>query len=215
LDKKNVSLTVRLEESIAEEFKKAAQIENLSQADFLKKIFSESRNPKYNMLNNLQIEDHNIDSEMVVYLSKKNLLTTDENKRFLSTKAYKFSGRLIYPNPIFRRDTVPFRPATEYELLLRKDFDLGTDIDLELYVLFSYTNIYKITKDQRYLALEVIGLRQKDKEESDLYIERCKFIKDFSVDLKTEFPFSPEFEIRNISMTTAGEISEEDFSAYL
>ncbi|AUN14321.1 ribbon-helix-helix protein, CopG family [Paraclostridium sordellii] len=161
-DEKKHPISIRLKPKIAEEFRKLAQNNGVSQSGFIEILIENFNKSKYE-------KEENGDT-IKILLSKYNNFFKDENKKRIESMKYEFKGYCVYGYDFSRHQTYS---ANEYEYEIKDEFEIDKEVNLEDYELQNALYAYWNKDINKYIILEILGIKKKLMQVYDVYLNRC------------------------------------------
>ncbi len=199
--KKDVAITIRVKQDVAEKFKSNAQEMKMSQGEYLTKIVEGT--PEIQRFQN---------GNRIELILKREKNTGDEKADqnfYVETKKYVFEGEWL--NTYLVNDNRV--PASIFEEELKEDF--GIEISSE-HICFYYIGIYRRANDKKnILAHEQLVVCNGNKiSEYILNVQRCAYCTGLE-DIKAKFKKYISYQnLLQIEQVLASEIKKEDFEQY-
>ncbi|MEW8994406.1 ribbon-helix-helix protein, CopG family [Clostridium sp.] len=203
MEKKSTNpISVRLTKEIAEKFRSLAQQNDVSQSDFIEillKRFEETQQ------NNQTSQQALTNQPFRILLSKTNDLTNIQDEKYVKPMKLCFNGHYVHYIPPQNRI---LQGANQFEEELKREFNIS--ISLENFLLYDSIDIAYDSDKEKYLVIEMVGLKKKDGIKYDLLVNRCYYAKDLE-EIKTKFhTYVSDTDKKGIEMALAETITNDE-----
>ncbi len=198
--KKDVAITIRISQDVAEKFKYNAQEMKMSQGEYLTHIVEKTP----------EVQSFQQGNRVELILKKERVTGNEEADRkfYVDTKKFVFEGQWL--NTYFVNDNRV--PASIFEEELKEDFGIEISSD---HMFYYYIAVYRCDKSRKILAQEQVAVYNANKlSECILNVQRCVYC-DGLEDIKTKFKkYISCQNLLQIEQILAIEIDEDNLDQY-